>query len=84
MNAEVLKMVTGWLSPSTTMIKLIRSPFHWNGIDCNKLFPKYLLIVFLNYFQNEINLSFFFNERCQAKDAVNYLVRLATSSTGSN
>lgn len=40
MNAVVLKMVTGWLSPSTAVIKLIRSPFDWNGIDCNKLFPR--------------------------------------------
>ncbi|KZS16764.1 Uncharacterized protein APZ42_017345 [Daphnia magna] len=58
MNAVVLKMVTGWLSPSTAVIKLIRSPFNWNGIDCNKLFP-----------------------RCKPEEAVNYLVRLATTTS---
>jgi hypothetical protein len=42
MNAVVLKMATGWLSPSTAMIKLIRAPFDWNGIDCNKIFPRYI------------------------------------------
>lgn len=40
-NGIVLKMVTGWLSPPAAMIKLLRSSFNWDGINCNRLFPRY-------------------------------------------